>query len=152
MFVTGLAKNAEATGEVRVIAKRTAAFLRWEHLAGDRFDIPSLELAKQRMEQYNSNRCLWMHRHTNLRVEVIKRIGDFVSPPPVFYLEEGDLVLDLDWGPFLHNAILQFNTNNYHRIYEDDFQVYDELTHPTRILTSNATIVARPRQNPVGIS
>jgi hypothetical protein len=89
-----------ATGEIRMIRHRTAALLCPETDPGTSPTV-TIEEAEQMMQNYQHNKCLWMQRHTNLPAGVVHRIGEFVSPPPVFFLEEGDLVLDMDWGKAL---------------------------------------------------
>lgn len=128
LFVRGKANSndGEGPGEMRVIQQRTAAFLQSEPNVGMRNSPAALELAAQKMEAHDRDRFLWMHRHTSLPVEVIQRIGDFVSPPPVFYLEEGDLVLDMDWRA----ALIRIPGFDNH----------------SSDLMSHSTIVARPRR------
>ena len=89
-----------ATGELKVFCQRDASFLSSGSHAKPQ--IPTtrqrrMELAKEVMANFEKKRCLWMHGHTNLPESIIRRIGQYACPPPVFYFEEDDLVLDLDW-------------------------------------------------------
>ena len=63
-------------------------------------DNAILDHAASVMGNYKTNRMLWMRGHLKdkIHADIIERIADFVSPPPVFYVEEGDIVFTTDWG------------------------------------------------------
>ena len=98
----------EATGELRRLLRPTAVFLQSQQqaqLSVEPSNEQTINLATQRMKDYEEKRCLWMHRHTILPAEVIHRIAEFVSPPPVLFLEKGDMVLDMDWSTQLSSQL-----------------------------------------------
>ena len=85
-----------ATGEVRVISQRIAVTLANEKSVCFREHVMGLGQADACTQNYLEKKCRWMHRHTDLPKDVIQRIGDYVSPAPIFYLEQGDVVIDID--------------------------------------------------------
>ena len=85
-----------ATGEIRVISQRIPATLANEKSLCYRENVMGIGQADDCTQNYCKKKCCWMHRHTDLPKDVIQRIGDYVSPAPVFYLEQDDLVIDID--------------------------------------------------------
>lgn len=55
----------------------------------------NLERAKKLMEEY-SNGSSYITKHLGLSQQVASHIREFVTPPPVFYLEKGDLILRIE--------------------------------------------------------
>lgn len=134
-----------AKGEIRVLRQRKASDL----LSGEyRFydnttRLGSIPLARamEKMERYKSHVPFllsdkvkvkvpaWMHICKELPKDVIKIIHEFASPPPVLFLEEGDLVMTFDWSPVLGSPA------------DDDLSDFgDSLTSE-----SWSMLVARPR-------
>ena len=62
---------------------------------GEGFDygLDNLEWAEKAMNSYEDGNNSWMTRHLNVPAEVAFKIRQYVTPPPVFYVQEGDLVL-----------------------------------------------------------
>ena len=60
---------------------------------GYEYEQDNTEWAKKAMETYRDGSNSWMRQHLNVPAEVAFKIREFVAPPPVFHVEEGDLVL-----------------------------------------------------------
>jgi hypothetical protein len=53
----------------------------------------NLERADELMNCYRDGCDSWIYEHLEVPTEVAFKIREFVTPPPVFYVEEGDVVL-----------------------------------------------------------
>jgi len=62
-------------------------------------DPKCLEVADNLSIQYKDGSNSWMCAHLGVPSSVAFQIREFVTPPPVFYLEEGDFVLYGEWWP-----------------------------------------------------
>jgi hypothetical protein len=52
--------------------------------------------ADEMMATYKNGRNSWTCKHLGVPCQVASRIREFVTPPPVFFLEPGDLLLDIE--------------------------------------------------------
>jgi len=87
---------------LKIVAKRFAMGLDHDYLRGNHYceklvphdiGLMNLEVNEKRMKRYRNGRNSWICRHLRLPADVAFRIRQFVTPPPAFFLEEGDLVL-----------------------------------------------------------
>lgn len=98
--------NHEYCGAVlKVVAKRHALGLASDQLYdnmyrpnGRRVQLPQDELenvkvADKLMAQYRDGSNSWMCSHLQVPPDIAFKIREFVTPPPVFFLEENDLML-----------------------------------------------------------
>mmetsp|Transcript_30296 Transcript_30296/g.54810 ORF Transcript_30296/g.54810 Transcript_30296/m.54810 type:complete len:352 (+) Transcript_30296:261-1316(+) len=71
------------------------------------YNTDNSEWVDKAMESYRDGRNSWMCQHLNVPAEVAFAIREFVTPPPVFYVEEGELVtyvqesLPIEWNKTL---------------------------------------------------
>lgn len=56
----------------------------------------TVDFAQGLMEAYRNGRTSWMHRQLNIPADVAFKIRQFVTPPPAFFVQEGDLVLSVE--------------------------------------------------------
>jgi len=93
------------TGELRVFKERTPTGLVFDSPRVYPTSFPrslvqfgSLQEAEAIMENHRERTCSWLHNHTVLPEVVTRQVGEFLCPPPVFFFEEGDLCLGMDWS------------------------------------------------------
>lgn len=60
---------------------------------GYTYESDNEEWAEKAMKQHQDGNNPWMCQHLHVPAEVAFKIREFVMPPPVFYVEQGDLVL-----------------------------------------------------------
>ena len=101
--------NAFCGGILNVMNKRVALGLCPDWLAGNPYnpracpnhelleleDPDNLKRAEELMDQY-CDRSSWVTTHLGLPKKVAFCIREFVTPPPVFYLEKGDLIVRIE--------------------------------------------------------
>jgi len=78
---------------LKIVAKRHALGLgecTLDEVADKRDNV---EISDKMMTQYRDGSNSWVCQHLNLPAEVAFKIREYVTPPPVFYVEEGDLFL-----------------------------------------------------------
>ena len=54
--------------------------------------------AEKKLREYMDVDNSWLSKYINLPKDVVSVIHQFVCPPPIFFLEEGDLWIEVDWN------------------------------------------------------
>jgi hypothetical protein len=67
-------------------------------------EFNDIQEARTVLQHHRENACSWLHHHTVLPMNVATLVGEFLCPPPVFFFEEGDLCLDIEWDTHVLNS------------------------------------------------
>jgi hypothetical protein len=105
--------------KLRILGKSTALGLQADRLCDNEYfpnaqeiriasDPDNLGVAEQLMKKYrDGSNYSWICEHLNVPSSVAFLIREYVRPPPVFYLQEDDLILEVeeselpDWNKLL---------------------------------------------------
>jgi hypothetical protein len=94
--------------KLRILGKSTALVLQADRLCGNDYcpnaqeiriasdSDDNLGVAEQLMKKYREGSNSWMCDHLKVPSSVAFLIREYVSPPPVFYLQEDDLILEVE--------------------------------------------------------
>jgi len=93
-------------GELRVFRQKVGAGItsqvpfgmyRNDQIPRSIVPFSSTEEAEALNKAHYQSTCSWLHKYTILDEASALHVGRFLCPPPIFFFQEGDIQIDIDW-------------------------------------------------------
>jgi len=98
----GRIKLVAQRGPLRIKKKQSSTYKKKEKCSKnplqDKSQFCSVKDAEKEYKKYMDVDNSWLSRHIDLPKDVLSVIHQFICPPPVFFFEEGDLWIEVDWN------------------------------------------------------